>query len=229
MDVAAAVLKLSGGALRHPLGNTARSARLRRATRALRHQRQRCRGNGLAQPDPLARDGRGADRPHPLWRLHAAIPPGLRRRARGIRRGSTGRRSQRLYVARRTRRAAASRSPQTARDSNGGPSQSTRSPRTPVTGGLTPSPFRPDTEETDGHAGARDGNGDERGVGRALAPRPVRLGRGSGRRAERVRRRGHRVGCLHRHDDEGAPSSPTATPGRSGRSSRRAWTRPRRT
>ena len=59
VDVAVAVLRLERRRARHPLGNPARSARLRRPARGLRHRRQHRRRTRRAQPDPLARAGRG--------------------------------------------------------------------------------------------------------------------------------------------------------------------------
>ena len=119
----------------HPVRDAARSTRLRRPARALRNQRQRCRRRRCPQPAPLTRGGRGATGLTPLRRLHAAIRPGLPGRARSVRGDGAGRRSQRLHAARGEAPHCSSRSPQTARESNGDPSQSTRSPSTPVPAG----------------------------------------------------------------------------------------------
>ena len=128
VDVAAAVLKLSGGALailsgtRHdPLGYDVR-------LEALRHAGQRCRRRRRAQPDPLARGGRDAAGLPAyadfMQRFHQAYQDELAAFVATVLR----RRSQRLHACTRRAPRCSSRSPQTARESNGDPSQSTRSP-----------------------------------------------------------------------------------------------------
>ena len=85
-DTAVAVLRLSGGALRDPLGDTPRPPRLRRPARGLRHERQHRRRARRAHADPLGRAGRATCGRGRLRQLHRALRGRVSRRARRLRR-----------------------------------------------------------------------------------------------------------------------------------------------
>ncbi len=210
-----------------PLRDAARSARLRRPARGLRHRRQHRRRRRRAQPDPLARAGRsrpahGAgygdfmQRFEPAYQAElaafVATVPTAAHSACTLARGARS-------AARRARRRPLERGTAARRNRRDRPHTGHR--------GLRPSPVRPDKEETDGHrrSRARDGRGTRDGAlprrGLFVSGGLLAAGLDGIRRAGQARR-----GGVARARRPRSPSSRTATPARSGRSSRPASTRP---
>ena len=127
VDVAVAVLRLSGGALailsgtRHdPLGYDVRLEAFGTADSIAV-------GLDDAEPDPLGRARRSDGTRCGLPRLHRPLRAGLPRRARGVRRDRPQHGPDTLLARAGTRSAAASHWRPTARAQSGGPSRSRRS------------------------------------------------------------------------------------------------------